>query len=455
MQEEIDEIQEKYKKDEDIPEEETEPVLNTDSSVEVRFSTIELPNYNYEIDVYSELNKLFDISDTKTMLILLGFFMTNAAPELSENKYHHSINLIANKNTENAKKIVDLLYRIVFKKEKYNAVLYDPNKKIKTYLKDSLDSLTTILAFSDVNKTDRINFSSVLCKYYEKNPNRLKEALLILSEKEFPCNYIYNLTLKTPEEGIEKTIIDLKSSTALNKTIEAFLKNIKYTYNDRTIPTFDFESLEENNAELIKSDICEKENYLSLNTALTNEETVVFAPIIYFLEEYFNFLLQSKGITEEQYISLSKKLKELYSSDFIEENDSMSEKNSQPTPEEVSETLLQCIFEAYKTDKFGNDHSNDNAYLYTGSKEHNELLCFRHTQESPMKYIIDFLEGIGMSEEISEIKDSALKEDTGEKIKTLWKNSGISHCKKGLLYTTRQGKVIAIICDKLKGLFES
>ena len=60
-----------------------------------------------------------------------------------------------------------------------------------------------------------------------------------------------------------------------------------------------------------------------------------------------------------------------------------------------------------------------------------------------------------MEDKISDIKDLALQETVGEALKHLWKDSGITYAKDGLLYSTKKGKIIAIIPDSIKALSKS
>ena len=64
-----------------------------------------------------------------------------------------------------------------------------------------------------------------------------------------------------------------------------------------------------------------------------------------------------------------------------------------------------------------------------------------------MKFIINMIEDFGMGDKISDIKDTALQKKTGKTLKELWKKLGITYAKDGLLYPTRNGKVLAIIPD--------
>ena len=60
-----------------------------------------------------------------------------------------------------------------------------------------------------------------------------------------------------------------------------------------------------------------------------------------------------------------------------------------------------------------------------------------------------------MGDKLSDIKELALQEAIGESLKHLWKDSGITHAKEGLLYSTKKGKIIAIIPNSIKATSKS
>ena len=72
-----------------------------------------------------------------------------------------------------------------------------------------------------------------------------------------------------------------------------------------------------------------------------------------------------------------------------------------------------------------------------------------------MKHIIDFIEANDMVEKISHIKEYALNPKIGEDIKNQWRKENRTHCTNGLLYSTRNGKIIAIIPDSIKAFPQS
>ena len=398
--------------------------------------------YDYKIDVYSRIFDLLTLSDRKTMLFLFGFFIANNSPELIDNKYHYSL-CLNTKDEKQAKSLCDLLYRLVFNDDKHPSAVYDSSAKIKNYFKACDYYLPLILTDADFNKSDRKKFSDVINHYYEHKPKKLKEAVIIVSEKEIACKYIHNICLSindTPET--EKTLIALKSNTTIYETLKMFFKYEKNINRNGYIDDY------ENDYEVIKSELTKRKKNLARNHALTNDEAIIYAPVIYFLEQYFEFLHQSQAITKEEYDSLSNIVMELYCNTCAEEAINNSEESQQPTVEEISDTLLQCIFEAHKKGLLPENTTDEDAYFYTGSKTEYNLICFAHDEDSPMKYVIDYLEKIGMGEKISDIKEYALTNGCGTALKKYWKEKELSHCSKGdnLLYGTKTRKVIAIIC---------
>jgi len=337
---------------------------------------------------------------------MLGFFLSNSVTNRSENKYHYSLCLVS-KNPDYVKKVCDLLFRIIFNDKKHTPVCYDSSIKIKDFFKSGDHYFPVISTDRDFNKADRKKLSNNLTRYYEKKPKKLKEGLIIISSKEISCQYIYNINLDIDDiSEAEKIIIDLKSDTSLTKTVEDFLNNITNQYSDRSIFIYDKDRCEENNKELIKSELSEKEQELSHKYALTFDESVIYTPVIYFLEKYFEFLSMANALTKEQYVFLNTKLPELYSKACNEEiNDTFTD-NSELTTEEISEILLRCIARAYMAQKIPNTTDN-NFYIYTKCKKHNKLICFNHQEDSPLKCVIDLIEEAGMHDKIADIKELA------------------------------------------------
>lgn len=412
--------------------------------------------YDNNSSVYPSMINLFNLCDSKTILTGLGFYIANAVPRLSEKQNLYSMALIAPfKQQIYVKKVCDILHRLVFNETKHPSVQFNVSKKIKNYFKDSNYNLPIIITTDNFNKNDSDRFSEALMEYYKNKPNKLKDSLIIIAQPDFACNYLLKVSFNAKESPeTEKAMKALKADTFFCVTITDFLENITSRYSCHDIRhSYDYIARDEDNAELIRAEISKKIHELSESYTLTHEDAIKYAPIVFFLEEYFSYLLQTKAINEEEYTILSKKLKEVYSMECDEVDDASAE-TSAPTPDEISEILLSCVADAYANGKIPDD-SNRDFYIYKGCKEHSELICFKHQQNSPMKCIIDLIEESGMEDKISDIKDLALQETVGEALKHLWKDSGITYAKDGLLYSTKKGKIIAIIPDSIKALSKS
>ena len=436
------------------PQAEEQPAPDTYSEPSIYMPDI-LP-YEGNYNVYPNLNNLFELCDSKTMLFLLGFFIINAVPQLSDKQNLYSLAIIApSKKQAYAKKVCDTLHRLVFNKTNHPSVQFDVTQEIKYYFKKSKYDLPTIITTDNFNKNDSDKFSKALNEYYEHKPNKLKDSLIIIAKTDFPCNYIHKLYINTKESPeTEKAMKALKSDTLFCNTIKDFLENIKHRYTSHELANwYDDDVAAENNAELIRQEISKKIHELSNIYALTLEDAIKYAPVIYFLEEYFTYLVQSKAITEEEYIYLGRKLKEVYSIDY-DETDDTTINASEPTPEEISEILLSCVAEAYANNKIPDD-TNGDFYIYKNNDKGEDLICFTHQQESPLKCVVNLIEENGMVDKISDIKEFALKPSIGDSIKRLWKATGITHSKSGLLYPTRKGKVIALISKNIKAYYKS
>lgn len=442
-------------REERMSKEQTEPLVEEQSKSDTCIApSVDMPDilpYDNNCNVYPSMINLFNLCDSRTMLLGLGFHITNAIPRLSEKQNLYSMSIIVPpKEQAYAKKVCDTLHRLVFNKTNHHSVQFDVSQKIKYYFKKSDHTLPIIVTTNNFNKEDSKKFSKALNEYYENKPNKLKDSLIIIAKKEFNCNHLLKITFNTKESPeTEKAMKALKADTFFCTTIKDFLENITSRYSSHEVRhSYDYDACDEDNSELIRHEISNKIQELSNSYTLTHEDAVKYAPIVYFLEEYFTYLLQAQAITEEEHVTLNKKLKEVYSSD-CDETDDTSAEASAPTTEELSEILLSRVAEAYANDKISDD-TNGDFYIYKGCKEYNELICFKHQQSSPMKYIIDLIEEVGMGDRISDIKDLALQESVGESLKHLWKDSKITYAKDGLLYSTKKGKIIALIPDSIK-----
>ena len=112
------------------------------------------------------------------------------------------------------------------------------------------------------------------------------------------------------------------------------------------------------------------------------------------------------------------------------------------------------ILPTENTEKKSSIIQDKNFYIYTGCTNGKHLICFKHQNEAPMKYIIDMIESFGMQDEIASIKELALRADIGKALKDLWKKTGTTYCTNGFLYRIKEIKVIAIICDQLTSYFK-
>ncbi len=408
-----------------------------------------LKNYDYKLDVYSQLMKLLSLADSNKMLFLLGFFFSNSLPQLSENRNHISLALISTNQTS-SKRLCDILFRIVLNEESHTAIPFAPEKEIEDYF-ELCPQLPLISTIKDFNKTDRQNLTNSLNLYHKSQPKKLKEAIIILTSKEIANVHLHNLAIDISDPShFERTVIDLKNDTSLKETIQNFLNYMQNRYADKTIFLGDYEAQQENNSEYTKLELSKKEKFLSKNSQLTNEEVLCYAPIVYFLEEYAKHLSQTKAISEEQHHALNNQIKKLYIQ--------MKEELVAPSnftvisPTEISNVLLKCIAKAYHENKFDGLTSEDNAYP-TNTKNGIKLLCFHHQQSSPLKYVIEFLEGAGMGKEIEDIRETAMQSATGDEVKKIWRESGFTYSPEGrLLYPTRNGTALAIISSKLEDL---
>lgn len=458
-------IEQERKKAHDKVDEDFEKLSNTESAEQVepyaeeeRFDSdteiqqeIYMPDivpYN-NCNIFPSMMNLFNLCDSKTMLLLLGFFITNAVPQLSDktNMYSLAIEAPAEEQAY-AKKICDILHRLVLNETQHPSVQFNVNEKIKNYFKKSSYSLPTITINDQFNKDDSKKFSQLLDDYYDKMPGRRKDSLVIIAKKGFYTNRLLELMFKAKETlETERAMKALKADTLFCNTINDFLEHIQHRYSGHEVlHTYDYDYAAENNAELIREEISKKIKELSNHSTLTYEDAIKYSPIVYFLEEYFDFLLRSDALTPEEYALLCKELKAVYSLvDEEESNNNSSKISTEPTTEQISEIILNCISEAYTNCQIPAEAGD--YYIYTKCKQRPELICFKHQQSSPMKCIINMIEDFGMGDKISEIKDVALQETTGDLLKQLWEEMGITYAKDGHLYHTRNGKVLAIIPD--------
>lgn len=451
---EFDELEEPCCEEQTEPQAEEEPT--PDTHTEPSIYTPDILAYDDNCNVYQSLNNLFELCDSKTMLFLLGFFMKNAVPQLSDKQNAYSLALISpTKEQAYVKKICDILHRLVFNEARHPSVQFDVVHKIKYYFKESNYSIPTVITTDNFNKEDSKKFSHALKEYYENKPNKQKDSLIIIAKKDFDCNYLHKITCNAKESAeTEKAMKALKADSFFGTTIKDFLQNIKSRYSTREFRySYDYDACEQDNAELIRGEISKKIHELSNTYTLTYEDAVKYAPVIYFLEEYFTYLMQSQAINQEQYGILNQKLKEVYSLACDGDNNTPKDE-SEPTPEEISEILLSCVAEAYTNNKIPDD-TNGDFYIYKNNDKGEDLICFTHQQESPLKCIVNLIEENGMGDKISDIKEFALKPSIGDGIKRLWKATGITHAKSGLLYSTRKGKVIALISKNIKAYYKS
>ena len=412
--------------------------------------------YDNDYSVYQSMINLFNLCEPKTILTGLGFYIINAVPQLSDKENIYSLSIIApSKHQAYAKKVCDIMHRLVFNETKHPSVQFNVSEKIKSYFKRSNYNLPIVVTNDNFTKEDSQKFSKALDEYYGNKPNRRRDSLIIIAKKEFDSNHLLKISFNAKESPeTEKAMKALKADTFFCNTIKDFLENITSRYSSRDFRChYDPYASEKDNAELIRREISKKIQELSNSYTLTYEDAVKYAPIVFFLEEFYSYLLQSQAISEEEYTLLSRKLQEVYSLDGVEADDNSVE-DSDPTLEQISEILLSCVTEAYANDNIPDD-TNGDFYIYKGCKGHNELICFKHQQDSPMKCIIGLIVKAGMEDRISDIKELALQETIGESLKHIWKDSKITYAKTGLLYSTKKGKIIAIIPESIKAYSKS
>lgn len=406
--------EEKYGKDDHLKTEE--------KTMAKKPCSVPIPHHNYSTDIYEKLTRLLSVSDVNAMMFLLGYFISYNFNEYLPTEYRFSVNL-QSKSSKNTERLYNILFSLIFEEDESRPIYFDKSDKFSSYIHKA-DYMTLLLTTSDFNKADKNYLIDVIENYYNKKPKKCPANFIIASKKEIVSKHIENKYLDSINDS---AVSELKTDTTIFESKHEFFEYMNH--------------LIDYNEDMIADSILKRKNQLKRKSALSGNEVYKYAPVVYFLEKYFRYLIDAEYITSEQYNELAHKCSSLYSADASESEIQSEENNTQMNIADSSEIILGALLKAYQDGKIPVKKLLNEPCIYTGCKAHNELICFPHIEDNPLQEVIKFLN----------LHDLDFSKDFQEQLKQCWRANKILHNsnENGTVYKGKKGTYLAFIPDAI------
>lgn len=383
-------------------------------------SHIPIPHHNYDSDIYEKLMKLLSASNETTMLFLLGYFISHNYNEYISAEYRFSLNL-QSKQIKETERLYNILSYLIFEGDEEKPIYFDKSEKFSKRIKKA-NYMPLILTTSDFNKADKTYLINIIEDYYKSNKDNTD--FVIATSKEIISKHIENKLISSVNNS---AIFELKTDKSIFESKHEFFEYMH--------------CLIDYNEDIIAEGIDQKKDNLKKQSALSGNEIYRYASVVYLLERYIQYLLDSEYITTEQYANLASKCLKLYSED-IDKSETTTKPDTQINIEGISHTILEALLTAYQDGKFPIEKLSNKPCLYTGCKTQNKLICFPHIENNPLQEVISFLN----------LHSINLNKDVQEQLKQCWKDNNILHTsgKNGTVYKGKTDTYLAFIPDAIE-----
>ena len=385
-----------------------------------KVADIPIPHHNYDSDIYEKLMKLLSVSNETIMIFLLGYFISHNYNEYIPIEYRFSLNL-QSKQIKNTERLYNILSCLIFEGDEEKPIYFDKSEKFSKKIKKA-NYMPLILTTSDFNKSDKAYLTNIIKETYKSK--KCNTDFIIASSKEIISKLIENKPISSVNNS---AISELKTDTTIFESKHEFFEYMHCLINY--------------NEDIIAEGIDQKKDELKKHSALSGNEIYRYASVVYFLEKYIQYLLDSEYITTEQYAELSSKCLKLYSED-IDKSETITKPETQINIEDISHTILGTLFTAYQNGKFPIEKLSNKPCLYTGCKTQKELICFPHNENNPLQEVINSLN----------LHSIDLNKDAQEQLKQCWKDNNILHTsgKNSTVYKGKTDTYLAFIPDTIE-----
>ena len=365
--------------------------------------------YDFEIDYcdYKDI-KEFDVESTENIIT-----ETLDNEELIEEKIieyqipslHNINNAIDNlfSFTGNYSSLMNLfavhLYSVFYNNVKnteykfFTNVVYSDKDKLKAFL----ELYGKIFYHNDNNRRksfvfnyEHIDSEELKRKFFYKN-----EILLFNVNKKFSTNdfKVFDNISKDVNFWKSNAIIaskysidsDLFLKIKIDKFDEKIFRNAKSNLNDLGNSIDEYKKYILNND--IDIDKMLDDKFEIIQQEVISDETTIqkLTAIVVNLELYFKFLYDAKALAKEEYEGYINKINALYMPD-----NSVNDDSANLTVEKVADKIIESIKMAYDItkDKLPKEPCKDATFVFLGSKNWNELLCFSN-ENILIKYLKD------------------------------------------------------------------
>ncbi len=382
---------------------------------------VPLPHHNYYTDVYDKLAKLLSVSDNKTIMFLLGYFISYNFNTYLPREYRFSVNLQV-KDVKDAERMYNILFSLLFEEDESKPLYFDKSDKFSSQINKS-DYMTLISTTADFNKSDKQYIVDIIEKYYSQKPKRCPANFILASKKDIVSKNIENKVVPSVNNA---AIAELKSDISIFQSKHEFFEYM------RCLLSYD--------KDMIEKDLSERKRNLKKTSALSGNELYRYTPVVYFLEKYFQFLLDSESITSGQFEELLQICSSLYTTTPIKPTTDKAENIA--SIEDTANRILTELFAAYNEGKLPIERLSVKPCIYKGCKTHDELICFPHIESNPLQEVIAFLN----------LEDIILSKENSEQLKQCWKENKILHTsgKNGTIYKGKTDTYLAFIPKRIE-----
>ncbi len=258
-------------------------------------SHIPIPHHNYDSYIYEKLMKLLSVLNETIILFLLGYFISHNYNEYIPAEYRFSLNL-QSKQIKNTERLYNILSYLIFEEDEEQPIYFNKSEKFSKRIMKA-KYMPLILTTADFNKADKAYLTNIIGNYYKSK--KCNTDFIIASSKEIISKHIENKLISSVNNS---TIAELKTDKSIFESKHEFFEYMH--------------CLIDYNEDIIAEGIDQKKDNLKKQSALSGNKIYRYASIIYFLEKYIQYLLDSEYITTEQYAELSSKCLKLYSEDL-------------------------------------------------------------------------------------------------------------------------------------------
>lgn len=385
-----------------------------------KIQEVSIPHHNYDSDIYEKLMKLLSVSNETTMLFLLGYFISYNYNGYIPAEYRFSLNL-QSKQIKETERLYNILSCLIFEGDEEKPIYFNKSENFSKKIKKA-KYMPLILTTADFNKADKTHLTNIIENYYKSK--ECNTDFIIASSKEIISKHIENKLISSIDNS---AISELKPDKTIFESKHEFFEYMH--------------CLIDYNEDMIAEDIDKKKDELKKHSALSGNEIYKYASIVYFLERYIQYLVDSEYITTEQHKELLSRCFELYPSVINQSEPLPEDTNKQMNIEDISHTILETLFAAYKDGKFPVGKLSDKPCIYTGCKTQKELICFPHIENNPLQNVITFLE----------LHNIDFNKDAQEQLKQCWRDKNILHTsgKNSTIYKSRTVTYLAFIPDAI------